>query len=160
MEAIEQHRLPSNTNDLEQFIEHVDHLIRCVKDIEEEIRVNAIQPLSDYERLIGDCQRLINELDRNLRLPVEQTITNGKRFYSTDNRDSSGMESAGKNANERKKTRKRKEKKQNRTEVVSFTFHVQHLICSDEPIVFLCMHVYYVRVYVFRCCLDKGAQLN
>jgi hypothetical protein len=41
-------------------------------------------------------QRLITELDQNLRPHVEQAITTGKRLYGADNKDSSGVESAGK----------------------------------------------------------------
>jgi len=40
-------------------------------------------------------QRIITELDQNLRTPVEQVINTGKRLYTTDNKDSSGVESAG-----------------------------------------------------------------
>jgi hypothetical protein len=39
-------------------------------------------------------QRIIFELNQNLRIPVEQAINIGKRLYSPD-KDSSGMESAG-----------------------------------------------------------------
>jgi hypothetical protein len=40
-------------------------------------------------------QRIIFELNQNLRIPVEQAINTGKRLYSPDSKDSSGMESAG-----------------------------------------------------------------
>jgi hypothetical protein len=40
-------------------------------------------------------QHIITELDQNLRPHVEQVITTGKRLYTTDNKDSSGVESAG-----------------------------------------------------------------
>ena len=55
-DAIEKHRQPSPNNEVDEFLEHVDQLIRRLKGFEEEIRVNAIQPLADYERLISDCQ--------------------------------------------------------------------------------------------------------
>lgn len=42
-----------NTN---QIIENVDSLIQRVRNLEEQIRVNTIQPTSDYEKLIPDCQ--------------------------------------------------------------------------------------------------------
>jgi hypothetical protein len=40
-------------------------------------------------------QHILFELNQNLRLPVEQAINTGKRLYTLDNKDSSGMESAG-----------------------------------------------------------------
>ncbi|CAF1605861.1 unnamed protein product, partial [Adineta ricciae] len=78
--------------------DNVDVLIKHLREIEEQIRANAIQPLNDYERLIPDCQRIVAELDQNLRPHVEQVISTGKRLYSTDSsRDSSGVESADEN---------------------------------------------------------------
>jgi hypothetical protein len=55
-------------------------------------------------------QYIIIELDQNLRANVEQVINTGKRLYSTDNKDSSGVESAGMyqgNAERGKRKRKR-----------------------------------------------------
>ena len=42
--------------DMPPVIEHVDVLIRRLRNIEEQIRINTMQPLNDYERLIPDCQ--------------------------------------------------------------------------------------------------------
>ena len=41
-------------------------------------------------------KRIILELNQNLRIQVEQAIYDGKRLYTPDNKDSSGVESAGK----------------------------------------------------------------
>ncbi len=46
----------SPTINTDQIIDDVDLLIKHIRDIEERIRANAIQPISDYERLIFDCQ--------------------------------------------------------------------------------------------------------
>jgi hypothetical protein len=43
----------------------------------------------------SSIQLIILELDQSLRTNVEQVINTGKRLYSTDNKDSSGVESAG-----------------------------------------------------------------
>ena len=40
-------------------------------------------------------QRIILELNQTLRLPVEQAIHTGKRLYTPDQKDNSGLESAG-----------------------------------------------------------------
>jgi hypothetical protein len=54
IEDIRKKSSPStNTN---HIIENVDLLIKHLRDIEEQIRANAIQPINDYERLILDCQ--------------------------------------------------------------------------------------------------------
>ncbi len=37
-------------------ISHINTLITCIKDIEEQIKTNTKQPINDYERLILDCQ--------------------------------------------------------------------------------------------------------
>ncbi len=73
-------------------------------------------------------QYIIIELDQNLRANVEQVINTGKRLYSTDNKDSSGVESAGMyqgNA-EREKERER--------EVVLYPslFYLCIMICYDN----------------------------
>ncbi|CAF4891332.1 unnamed protein product, partial [Rotaria socialis] len=79
----------------EQIITNTDLLIRRLRDTEEQIRANVLQPINDYGRLMTDCQRIITELDQNLRPHVEQVINTGKRLYSSDNnKDSSGVESA------------------------------------------------------------------
>ena len=44
------------TINTEQIIENTDQLIKRVREIEERIRANTIQPISEYERLIPDCQ--------------------------------------------------------------------------------------------------------
>ncbi|CAF3539712.1 unnamed protein product [Rotaria sordida] len=84
----------SSTINTDQIINNIDLLIKRVRDIEEQIRINVIQPISDYGRLILDCQRIITELDQNLRPHVEQMLNTGKRLYTSDNKDSSGIESA------------------------------------------------------------------
>ncbi|CAF2595817.1 unnamed protein product [Rotaria sp. Silwood2] len=78
----------------DQIINNIDILIKRVRDIEEQIRANVIQPINDYGRLIIDCQRIITELDQNLRPHVEQILNTGKRLYTSDGKDSSGIESA------------------------------------------------------------------
>lgn len=55
--------------------------------------------------LIAYCclQRIILELNQNLRLPVEQAINTGKRFYAPDQKDNNnGIESAGMSTEEEK----------------------------------------------------------
>ncbi|CAF4565132.1 unnamed protein product [Rotaria sp. Silwood1] len=84
----------SSVKNADQIINNIDLLIKRVRDIEEQIRANVIQPISDYGRLILDCQHIITELDENLRPHVEQILNTGKRLYTSDNKDSSGMESA------------------------------------------------------------------
>lgn len=43
-------------------------------------------------------------------MPVEQALHTGKRLYEPDNKDSSGMESAGRSI-KRKRTREKKEER-------------------------------------------------
>ncbi|CAF3869665.1 unnamed protein product [Rotaria sp. Silwood2] len=84
----------SSIRNADQIINNIDILIKRVRDIEEQIRANVIQPINDYGRLIIDCQRIITELDQNLRPHVEQILNTGKRLYTSDGKDSSGIESA------------------------------------------------------------------
>ncbi|UJR26819.1 hypothetical protein I4U23_008132 [Adineta vaga] len=87
-------KILSSTN-TDQIIDNVDLLLKHIRDIEEQIRTNSIQPINDYERLIPDCQHIVTELEQNLRPYVEQVISTGKRLYTTDSsKDSSGVESA------------------------------------------------------------------
>ena len=46
---------PSTMN-TEQIIDNANLLIKHLRDIEGQIRANLIQPISDYGRLILDCQ--------------------------------------------------------------------------------------------------------
>lgn len=46
----------SSNPEIDHVIDHVDRLITRLRDVEEQVRANAIQPMSDYERLIPDCQ--------------------------------------------------------------------------------------------------------
>ena len=46
----------STNTEIDHVIDHVDRLIIRLRDVEEQVRANAIQPMSDYERLIPDCQ--------------------------------------------------------------------------------------------------------
>ena len=55
MEDIRKNKTMPNIN-TEHLIEKIDVLINHLREIEEQIRANAIQPISDYERLIPDCQ--------------------------------------------------------------------------------------------------------
>lgn len=48
---------PQNT---EQILDNIDRLLKQLRDYEEQIRTNALQPISEYERLIPDCQVLSN----------------------------------------------------------------------------------------------------
>ena len=40
----------------EQILENIDRMLKQLRDYEEQIRSNALQPISEYERLIPDCQ--------------------------------------------------------------------------------------------------------
>lgn len=55
---VEQLRNQSNFSrkSTEQIIDNIDQLIRQLREYEEQIRTNALQPISEYERLIPDCQ--------------------------------------------------------------------------------------------------------
>ena len=55
---VEQLRNQSNFSgkNTEQIIDNIDNLIKQLRDYEEQIRTNALQPMSEYERLIPDCQ--------------------------------------------------------------------------------------------------------
>lgn len=46
----------SSSIDAEQIITSTDLLIKHLREIEEQIRANVIQPINDYGRLIVDCQ--------------------------------------------------------------------------------------------------------
>lgn len=99
----------------DSVIDTIDVLIKRTRDVEEQIQKNVKQPTSEYEPLILDCQvsdpvatcrlhcvetlfslqRIIKDLDQNLHEPVEQAIQAGKRLYSSDSKDGSGIESNG-----------------------------------------------------------------
>lgn len=70
--SFEENRLktfsPANTN---QVIENVDVLIKHLREIEEQIRANAIQPLHDYERLISDCQVKLQISSYDLSIQIQ-----------------------------------------------------------------------------------------
>ncbi|CAF1638565.1 unnamed protein product, partial [Adineta ricciae] len=72
---------------------NINLLITHLRNIEEQIHMNAKQSVHDYERLLLDCQRIISELSR-IRPQIEDAINSGKRLYSPDSKDTSGIESA------------------------------------------------------------------
>lgn len=49
-------------SEVDRTIEHVDSLIDRLKIVEDQIRANAVQPLSNYESLIADCQVKLTEI--------------------------------------------------------------------------------------------------
>ena len=59
---------PANTN---QVFDNVDVLIKHLREIEEQIRANAIQPLNDYERLIPDCQVKLQVSSCDLSIQIQ-----------------------------------------------------------------------------------------
>ena len=65
--------------------------------------MNHLHLLLSYSCL----QRIILELNQNLRLPVEQAINTGKRFYAPDQKDNNGRESAGMSIEEEEEKKKR-----------------------------------------------------
>ena len=103
---------------IDSNIHSIDVLITRIRDIELKIEKNEKQSINDYELLTPDCQvisndliiftpfffsfqRLLFELNQNLRLPVEQAINAGKRLYAPD---SAGMESGGKRRRKKKRS--------------------------------------------------------
>jgi hypothetical protein len=72
MEEIQKNNSPSMNTD--QIIERVDILIKHLRDIEEQIRANAIQPITDYERLILDCQVRFSIINQNNIRPLSTQI--------------------------------------------------------------------------------------
>ena len=49
-------QISSNPSNINHIIENTENLIKYLKEFEEQIRTNSIQPISNYERLIPDCQ--------------------------------------------------------------------------------------------------------
>ncbi|CAF1072993.1 unnamed protein product [Rotaria sordida] len=78
---------------IDHTINNIDILIKNIRNIEEQIQNNVKQPMHDYEKLILDCQRIISELNQNLRTQVEEAINSGKRLYTSNNKDSHNVES-------------------------------------------------------------------
>ena len=50
------HQTSSSLMNTEHILDNTDLLIKRIRDIEEQIRINMIQPTSDVGRLIIDCQ--------------------------------------------------------------------------------------------------------
>jgi flagellar hook-associated protein FlgK len=46
----------SSNIEIDHVIDDIDVLIKRLRDIDEQVRDNAMQPLLEYERLIPDCQ--------------------------------------------------------------------------------------------------------
>lgn len=40
----------------EQILENIDRVLKQLRDYEEQIRANTLQPINEFERLIPDCQ--------------------------------------------------------------------------------------------------------
>ncbi|CAF2041330.1 unnamed protein product [Rotaria magnacalcarata] len=91
IDDIRKNSLIKKTN-IDNTVGHIDALIKRTREIEEQIQHNVKQPTHDYEKLIRDCQRIISELNQNLRIPVEEAINNGIRLYSPDSKDYSNVE--------------------------------------------------------------------
>ncbi|CAF4400778.1 unnamed protein product [Rotaria sp. Silwood2] len=92
IENIRKNTLLIKTN-IDNTISNIDILITSIRNIEEQIQNNIKQPMHDNEKLMLDCQRIICELNQNLRTQVEEAINSGKRLYTPDNKDS--IESTG-----------------------------------------------------------------
>ncbi|CAF4914048.1 unnamed protein product, partial [Rotaria sp. Silwood1] len=91
IEDIRKNNLLIKTN-IDNTISNIDILITSIRNIEERIQNNLKQPMHDYEKLILDCQRIICELNQNLRTQIEEAINSGRRLYTPDNKASHGVE--------------------------------------------------------------------